>query len=66
MITVEVVAQVFGIAFVAIIMICIGATIVGFVWEASRGPRRHPTSRQNEKLLENMDNYDKAIELHKK
>ena len=46
----ETIAQVFGMAFVCIIMICIGWTIVSYIFTSVDTP-----GKQNRKLLDNMN-----------
>jgi hypothetical protein len=50
----EIIAQVFGMVFVGIIMICIGGTIVSYIFNNLNRP-----NRQNKKLMDNMSKMDK-------
>jgi hypothetical protein len=51
----ELIAQIFGMVFVGIIMICIGGSIVTYVL----GSIEKPNNKQNKKLLDNMSKMDK-------
>jgi len=48
------IAQIFGMAFVGIIMICIGWTIVDYILLRTDRPRK-----RNKKLLDNMNRMSK-------
>jgi hypothetical protein len=50
----ETVIQIFGMCFVGLIMICIGWTIVEYIFTSINTP-----GNQNKKLLDNMKKFDK-------
>tara|TARA_R110002051_G_scaffold223584_1_gene286841 strand:- start:4062 stop:4220 length:159 start_codon:yes stop_codon:yes gene_type:complete len=51
----ETIAQVFGMTFVGIIMICIGWTIVEYIVTGYDKP-----GKRNKKLMDNLDKLDKS------
>ena len=54
----EAVVQVIGTIFVGIIMLCIGWTIVEYIFTSLEGPRWSGPSKRNQKLL---DRANKAL-----